>query len=112
VVLNVHANVVEGTPKDTGFAANNWVPEVGAPHEGLAGTRAEAEQGRLDRAPAQAGIDAVRAYELSQGDVHDTNNVDYMRLLNAGSSAQAPAAFVQAAIVRGLEETLGAGGGA
>jgi hypothetical protein len=105
-MLNIHANLQEDTPVDTGFAVTNWIPSVGEPRLELAGTREEAESGRLNLAPQAEGVAALRAYELSQGDLYDTNNVDYVEhSLNRGTSAQAPATFVQRAIVRGLEET-------
>lgn len=104
VLLAVHARLDDTTPVDTGFAVTNWVPSVGEPFQGLAGTRTQAEEGRLDLGPKQAGLAAVRAYELSQGDLFDTNNVHYVEDLNGGSSSKAPAAFVQAAIVGGIED--------
>ena len=104
VAIGLHGRLVEDTPVDTGFAQNNWVPQVGSAFEGTAGTRADAEAGRLDRGPAAAGLAEVARYDVSQGDVHVTNNVDYIEKLNAGSSAQAPAAFVQTDIVRTLED--------
>lgn len=105
VMLGVHAELLHATPVDTGWARTNWVPNVGAPFEGTAGSREAAEAGRLDRAPQEAGVAALRDYRLEQGDVHDTNNVPYIQLLNAGSSRQAPPAFVQASIVRGIERS-------
>lgn len=104
---NLHLGLQAATPVDTGFAVTNWVPSVGGPFEGTAGTRAEAEDGHLDHGPAAAGLAAIRAYELEQGDVFDTNNVDYIEKLNAGSSGQAPAAFVQAEIVGAIESVRG-----
>lgn len=109
VMLNLHGHLVEDTPKDTGFAAVNWIPSVGAPNEGLAGTREAAEQGRLEREPQRAGESALAAYDLSQGDLYDVNNVHYIETLNRGSSKQAPAAFVQAAISKGIRDTGGRG---
>lgn len=105
LMANVHGHLVADTPKDTGYAAVNWIPSTGAPVTELAGTRADAEEGRLNGEPQARGRAAIRAYELAQGDLYDTNNVDYLRLLNLGSSDQAPALFVQRAIVQGIEDT-------
>lgn len=105
LMTNVHAALVDTTPVDTGWAKTNWIPSVGAPVLETAGTRAEAEAGSLDRSPQDAGLARVRAYELKDGDLYDVNNVPYIQKLNAGSSAQAPAAFVQSAILRGIRET-------
>ena len=104
VVTALHGYLVDTTPLDTGWARANWVPRVGEAFEGTAGTRAGAEAGHIDSGPAQEGLEQVARYDVSQGDVHETNNVPYIEKLNAGSSAQAPAAFVQAAIVRALED--------
>ncbi len=97
-----------GTPVDTGFARANWVPKIGERFQGLAGTRAEAELGQVSTAQqAEGEAELVSGiYDLARGVVHITNNVDYIRQLNAGSSAQAPAAFVQAAIADGIRRTV------
>lgn len=107
LALRVHERLVARTPVDTGWARTNWVPQVGSAFEGTAGTREDAEAGSLDRGPAEAGISAVRRYTLEQGDVHVTNNVPYIEKLNAGSSRQAPAAFVQQEIVGAIEDVVG-----
>jgi uncharacterized protein CbrC (UPF0167 family) len=104
VVVGLQGRLVEDTPVDTGWAQSNWVPKVGSAFEGTAGTREDAEAGRLNQGVAAAGLAEVAGYDVSQGDVHVTNNVPYIEKLNAGSSAQAPAAFVQQAIVRTLDE--------
>lgn len=105
VMLGVHAELLHATPVDTGWARTNWVPQVGSAFSGTAGSYEDALAGRLDRGPQEAGTASVRGYRLEQGDVHDTNNVPYVELLNAGSSSQAPAAFVQGAIIRGIERS-------
>lgn len=107
LALDVHGELLATTPVDTGWARTNWVPRVGAPFEGTAGTRLDAENGQLDRSPMRAGVAAVRAFDAGQveSDIHVTNNVPYIESLNAGTSAQAPPAFVQGAIVRAIEAT-------
>ncbi len=106
LVLNLHEGISGATPVDTGWARTNWVPQVGSAFEGTAGTRPDAEAGNLDRGPAEAGIAEVRRYEVEQGDIHVTNNVPYIELLNGGSSSQAPSAFVQKEIVSAIESTI------
>jgi hypothetical protein len=91
-----------GTPVDTGFARANWIPEVGKSHEGTAGTREEAEAGTLDTSMHKKGLGSLLSYKLIRGRIYITNNVHYIVLLNEGSSAQAPAGFVQSAIERAL----------
>jgi hypothetical protein len=107
LVTNLHEELVQTTPVDTGWARTNWVPNIGSPFQGTAGTRLDAEAGRLDRSPATAGLAQMRGYDVAQGDVHVTNNVPYIESLNAGGSRQAPPAFVQGAIVRAIESVGG-----
>lgn len=70
-----------GTPVDTGWARANWIPEVGDPFEGTAGTRAEAEQGVLDPSPHKSGVANVLRYKLFKK-IWITNNVPYIVLCN------------------------------
>lgn len=106
--IEAHANLVAapsegGTPVDTGWARANWVPNIGGAFDGTAGTREQAQQGRIDSGTAQRGLVALATqYRLRQGPVFITNNVPYIGILNDGSSAQAPRAFVQAAIAKAV----------
>jgi hypothetical protein len=104
LMTRVHEKLLDTTPVDTGFAITNWIPSVGSPVLRTAGTYEEAVAGSLDRSPQQAGEKALRGYRLEQGNLYDVNNVGYIEKLNAGSSSQEPAAFVQAAIVQAIEE--------
>ena len=96
----------EDTPKLTSFAANNWVPTIGTPFQGTAGTREQAEEGQLFTTPRLAGKALVESsYKLRNGAagiVYITDNVDYIVDLNDGSSHKAPAAFVQSTIDRAI----------
>lgn len=103
IALDVHARLQDATPVDTGWARSNWIPQIGTPFEGTAGTREDAEQGRIDSGSATAGRAEVSRYRLEQGDIHVSNEVPYIEKLNAGSSSQAPAAFVQAAAQRAVD---------
>jgi len=106
IALNLDANLRETTPVDTGWARANWVLNVGAPFPTTAGSRAAAEQGSIDHSPHDAGVLKVAAgYKLGPP-IYETNNVPYIGKLNNGSSAKAPAAFIQAAIVRAVEQTV------
>lgn len=112
VVLDIVANLRKapsegGTPVDTGWARANWIPQIGQPFEGTAGSREKAEEGIIDQGPAKAGLAAVAStYTANQGTAHITNNVPYILPLNAGSSKQAPAGFVQTAIVKAIVQDL------
>jgi len=92
-----------GTPVDTGWARANWIPSVGAPAVSPVGSRAAVDGG----AAQQAALARLLGYKLEQGPVYATNNVPYIAQLNEGSSRQAPAAFVQRAIVRAAREVAG-----
>lgn len=104
LALNVTANLVEDTPVDTGWARANWVPQIGAPRSTPSGTR-PTDGGRASTADQAAGQASVLGYKLGPK-IHISNNVPYIKKLNAGSSSQAPAAFVQAAILRAVKQTV------
>lgn len=89
---------VGGTPVDTGFASSNWIASIGSPYSGLAGSREDAENGVLSTLSQQRFAEILGAKKLFTKPVHVTNNVEYINLLNDGSSRQAPAGFVQNAI--------------
>lgn len=90
--------IVLATPVDTGRARANWVVSINAPASGerpmpsspAAGASEALEQGR----------EVVGRYgtNSSHSAIHITNNLPYIGRLNAGSSAQAPAGFVEEAV--------------
>lgn len=103
--INTTANLVQTTPRDTSWARSNWVPNIGQSFGGTSGTREQAEEGNISTAEQQSGIAEVAlAYKLSKGPVFITNNVPYILALNDGSSVQAPAGFVQIAIIEAVRE--------
>ena len=104
LALNVNAELIEATPVLTGWAQANWVPNIGSPFEGTAGERPADQNTNPDRGPQSRGIASIITYRLGP-EIHQTNNVPYIELLNAGSSSQAPAAFVQASILRAVRRT-------
>ncbi len=93
-----------GTPVDTGHARANWITSVGAAHAGeVEGSGAYT-----------AGLSEVLAWRLSDQPLWVANGVPYIQNLNYGSSKQAPALFVEAAVDRALasvEKKFGSGGG-
>jgi len=100
VASHVLAEVVSATPVDTGRAISNWLVESGA-----------APDYRLDEAhtPGQSGTTRESNVEQTinlgdkriaahrKGELHITNNLDYIGDLNEGSSKQAPFHFVELA---------------
>jgi len=89
------------TPKDTGFAEANWVPQIGTIFSGTAGTRESAEIGVINRSYQLNGIERInKGYKIKMGVINITNNVDYIEDLNDGTSSKAPSAFVQIGIIK------------
>lgn len=97
LAFEINANVIENTPRDTSWAAANWIPTVGTQNNTPA-PRSDNPNIGSARARQAAGIAQVLSYKLPQGAIFVTNNVPYIVDLNGGSSAQAPAGFVEAAI--------------
>ena len=105
LVLDVHANLIETTPVDTGWARANWVPSTRRPAIGPVGQPGSAGVGAANSA-TRAGVASVVGYRLGQGNVFITNAVPYIEALNAGHSRQRAAGFVQRAIRRGVQMNL------
>lgn len=102
VTLNATANLIEDTPRKTGWARANYVPSIGKASTATAGTRE-----KVSTAMQEAGIaSVVTGYKLSRGRVFISNNVPYLIFLNDGSSQQAPAMFIQAALARAVRQTF------
>lgn len=102
----LNRNLKEATPRLTGWAENNWVANTGKAFKGLAGTREEARQGRLNFAPRALGLAKIASYRLSKGTIHVTNNIPYILPLNEGTSKKAPPLFVEMAIDRSIREAI------
>ncbi len=119
LVLDIVANLqaspnTGGTPRDTSWAAANWIPVIGAASGKAAprpADRARAVQAATGVQSSSATAIAVIAttYRASQGKVTIANNVPYILKLDAGSSKQAPAGFIRRGIVKALVIDLRAG---
>lgn len=107
LALNLNVNLIEDTPVDTGWARANWVLNIGSAFEGTAGSRSQAELGQLDKGVQETGAAKVATQYVLGPEIYSSNNVPYITRLNDGSSAKAPAAFVQAAILRAISQTIG-----
>lgn len=95
--------VVLGTPVDKGRARSNWIVALGAPSRATVEPYAQGEGGSTGGANAQAalaqGQATIAGYSgLLHGAISISNNLPYIGRLNAGSSAQAPAGFVEKAV--------------
>lgn len=106
ITLDVTANLIETTPVDTGWARANWVPSIGLPRLGAATDKPDPSIVPGQVAVQQAGVFGVAAYRLKQGKVFISNNVPYIIDLNEGTSRQAPAGFVQAAIRKAVTSDI------
>jgi len=93
VALAVNQTLILSTPVDTGRARANWQVSIG--------TEVDAE---LDSTDVQGAITrnqgVIKGYR--NGEIIVQNNVSYIGALNNGSSAQAPAGFVEKAIQTGV----------
>ena len=82
------------TPIRSGWANANWIPYIGAPREVPVGDKSP---GGVDaaRVVQNTSLSLLAVYNVNAGSIFITNNVPYIDRLNSGSSAQAPAGFVQ-----------------
>lgn len=107
--LRAFQALTTATPVDTGFARAGWTPSVGAPDPGPserpAPAVARAQAVALFQAHQQASQLLASNYKLAQGAVFIVNNVRYVVFLNTGTSAQAPAMFVEQAVAQAVAAT-------
>lgn len=89
VALVANQAIVMATPVDTGRARANWQVSIDAEITTETGSTSAAEQLRRNE-----GV--IKGYK--NGALIIQNNVPYIGKLNSGSSAQAPAGFVQRAL--------------
>ena len=112
VALAVDQTVILATPVDTGRARSNWQVGLGGPQRDVLdpyspGSKLGLGETANAQAAIQQGAAAVGNRQPGQ-DIWISNNVDYIGLLNNGSSKQAPAAFVQQAVDAGVALVKGA----
>lgn len=100
VSFNLSSNLIQLTPRDTGWAASNWVPAIGAPFLVTYGSKQS-----VDGSAQQRGLGAIAGYRVSDGLVFVSNNVPYIQLLNDGHSAKAPAGFIETAIDMAIRQS-------
>lgn len=109
--------LVRGTPVDTGRARSNWRVGIGAPtsaeidpyspgrHLGInesanANAAIAAGLARINSVKGKAGLGLTTAIYIS-------NNTKYIGRLNSGYSKQAPAGFVEKALIEAKLEIAG-----
>lgn len=103
VALAADQALVSGTPVDTGRARSNWIVQLNSAAGDDIDPYVPGAHGSTEAQNTQAALDqgeAVISGYVSGRDlsIHITNNVPYIGELNAGSSAQAPANFVEQAL--------------
>lgn len=87
--------LIAATPVDTTKAESNWLVGIGQPRKSEVEARGETREasGAAVYAEADRVLRTVKAGET----VYLTNPTKYIGQLNAGSSSQAPAGFIEAA---------------
>ena len=107
LALRVDSKVVLETPVDEGRARANWITSLNrASNETVEPTGGQDAEPPGGGPNAQKSIDqglAVAAqYQFGQS-IFISNNLPYIVKLNEGSSTQAPAGFVEAAVQDGVQ---------
>lgn len=108
VALAVDQAVVTATPVDTGRARSNWFASVGAPRSGVSEAYVPGSGGSTGAANTAEAITqataATRGLTREGQSIYITNNLPYIGRLNQGSSAQAPAGFVEQGVKAGVNK--------
>lgn len=114
--LSILADVINVTPADTGKAISNWQLTLDAPAASILPPYVPSPKGRVHKGvwehaadPATTKIlNAHPALELGLQTLNSkrpgqpifiTNNTEYIQELNSGSSKQAPAGYIDRAII-------------
>lgn len=99
--FDIFADVVVGTPVDTGRAMNNWVISVGSPSRHVTDEGGPKASVAADKASTALGeLATVRPFDT----VWISNNLPYIGFLEEGSSKQAPSGWVERAIQNNLRQ--------
>jgi len=102
VALEIHANLTEDTPVDTGWARSNWVAKLGRPSTTTVGS-----PGSVNPDSSTQALLEISKFQSGKGPINITNNVPYIGRLNKGSSKQAPSGFVEKAVQRAIKKIGG-----
>jgi hypothetical protein len=123
IVSGVAGELARNTPVDTALARSNWITSTGAPHVGVLfpykpypsrysrGPRGGRRTGGnfRERINTNSVIEQARVAMIRRRPdetIYITNNVDYIGHLNDGKSQQAPAGFVQRAVIVGSSNAI------
>ncbi len=102
IVIETAAGIMEEMPRDTGWAASNVLPSITDPIDEPVGTPEN-----IDNAAAAAATTKILGYTLVDGKAFVNIPVPYAGRLNAGSSPQAPAGFIEDNILKALTKAEG-----
>lgn len=95
--LAVMTNIVSNTPVDTGRARNNWNADINTVDASIT------EEVNPNTTGTEKITAALVSYKLSDT-INISNNLPYIRRLNEGHSKQAPANFVEKAVMVGKRQ--------
>jgi len=101
-------DLVHVTPVDTSQALSNWQVELDAPVESKIGPYFPGKQGSTQGVSSDAALAAglaVLATKKPGQPIYISNVLPYIGRLNEGSSKQAPAGFVERAILLARRST-------
>ncbi len=104
VATAILRELVYVTPADTSFALSNWQVGIGSPVNAELMPYYFGSKGSTRGASAQAAYAAgvAKLQSKKPGEtIYISNLADYIRRLNEGSSRQAPAGFIERAIIVG-----------
>jgi Bacteriophage HK97-gp10, putative tail-component len=110
--MAVDQAVVSATPVDTGRARSNWIAGVDHAPEGTVEPHVPGKDGATGAQNTEASIAAatqvIAGYDGdTNAEIHITNNLPYIGELNRGSSAQAPAHYVEDGVRAAVEVIQG-----
>ena len=94
LALKINQTLILSTPVKTGRARNNWFASISVPSEEVTDKKNYDPSGAARIQENQSEINLVQPEQS----IYISNNLPYISKLNEGSSAQAPAGFVEAAV--------------
>lgn len=102
--MKILKDLVFATPVDTSNALSNWIVSLGSPSTTVIPPYYLGSKGSTQKTSATEAIidgqNKLKSRKYGQT-IFITNNVDYIRRLNDGYSQQAPAGFVERAVLIG-----------
>lgn len=119
VALATASALIRNTPVDKGTARSNWRVSIDTPLKDTIPAYAPGEKGSTADANTEAAIENAKQvivnYKFNgqfrtETTIHIRNNLPYIDELNNGHSGQAPAGFVEMAILSAREAVQNSGG--